>query len=46
VNLMVVIIIHIHQLNLRPFGSLKILVVNSLNVYFIFLNIKAKYFMY
>jgi hypothetical protein len=43
VNLMVVIIIDIHQLNLRPFGSLKSLVENSLYIY---INLKEKYFMY
>ncbi len=37
-----------HQLNLGPFGSLEVLVENSLkNVFFsFFLAIKAKYFMY
>jgi hypothetical protein len=44
----VVTIIDIHQLNLGPFGSLKILAENSLKicVFFFFSVIKEKYFMY
>jgi hypothetical protein len=44
----VVTIIDIHQLNLGPFGSLRIFVENSLKicVFSIFLAIKVKYFMY
>ncbi len=47
-NFFVVIIIDIHQLNLGPFESSKLLVENSLkNVFFPFFSaIKAKYFMY
>ncbi len=44
----VLTIIDIHQLNLKPFGSFKILVENSLKIWFFsfFSTIKVKYFKY